>query len=149
MKRLPITVLAAVAATALAEFVSPAGSRALLFSTFLLVAALLVMWPRPVASVRNAEERARWRETRERGRRHFLIHHGLLRFAVPVGLAMLLYFVVLEPVMFGGGVPRSGDLAESLLSFAVVGIVLWPLAGLLWGMSVWRANERRYASEAA
>lgn len=56
------------------------------------------MNPREVKSWGRSE----WEKARERGKRHFILHYGLVGFAVPLALLMLVYFYVAEPMLFDG-----------------------------------------------
>jgi uncharacterized membrane protein YfcA len=143
-QRLVLALAAAMLGTLLTLHFSPVEPAGFLFALLLLVFAILFVWPRPAASLRDAEQKQRWAEVRERGWRYFLIHHAILRLAVPVGLAMTLYSLFLEPVFFAGELPRLQELSGTpMLRSLLVALVIWPLVGYLWGVWVWRANEKR------
>ena len=117
----------------------------LVFGVMLFFFGFLFMWPRPAAAVRNEQERQRWARIRARGWRHFLVQHALLRFALPIALAMTLYFSAIDPILFEGQLPHTADFTPAMvLRMLVASAVAWPLAGWLWGTLVWRANERRF-----
>ena len=135
----------ATAATALGVLFTFVQHVPVLFGSLLLFFALLFMWPRPMAEVRKESDRERWARIRSRGWRYFLVQHALLRFALPVGLAMMLYSILLEPVVFDGRLPGMAEFSgPRLLRLLVVSAVVWPLAGWGWGTLMWRANERRF-----
>jgi hypothetical protein len=149
VKRLALAAAAATVGTLLTLRFSPVEPAGLLFAILFLGFAILFAWPRPAASVRDAEQRGRWAEVRERGWRYFLVHHALLRFALPVGLAMTLYSLFLEPVFFRGELPGIHELSGApFLRTLLLALVVWPLAGYLWGVWVWRANEKRFLGDA-
>src|SRR5687768_3239612 len=74
---------------------------------------------------------ARWENTRERGRRRFVLAEGVLKFGVCCGI-----ITAVATYLLGSPAPLWGLLAINLL--------LYPLGGFWVGEKTWRDNERRY-----
>ena len=84
-----------------------------------------------------------WAKIRNDGKRAFIRRYGLLRFALPVGLLMLIYANLAEPLLFDDPLPSVGSLFRSVLA----AIVVWPLAGWLAAEWVWRDREKRFGQD--
>jgi hypothetical protein len=138
--------LAAAAAATMLVLLFTSEQRVLpVFGLMLLFFGFLFMWPRPASAVRNEPERQRWARIRVQGWRHFLVQHALLRFALPMALAMTVYISAIQSILFEGQLPDPAKFTgATLLRILVVSAVVWPLAGWLWGALVWRANEKRF-----
>jgi hypothetical protein len=71
----------------------------------------------------------RWEKQRAGGRGRFILLTGLLGYGLPMFIVMTFF------------VNRRVLNARSIL----VGAVLWPVGGLVFGALMWWASERRYA----
>lgn len=73
-----------------------------------------------------------WEAVRQKGILHFVIVRGVLGWGVWVALTSALTAWALTPhVQFGLLLKRS--------------LVIFPIGGILWGLSVWFFTERKYA----
>ncbi len=94
----------------------------------------------------NNWERSDWKEARAEGKARFIIRYGLIRFALPMALIMMVYFYIFEPLLFDGATwaqvftLRWSELLEILL----VSAIIWPLAGWAHAEWIWRRAEKRY-----
>ena len=79
------------------------------------------------------EKRIRlWLANQALGKSRWVLTHGVMGW----GTSMFLFTTAISVI--------SGEPEDHLRSRLIVGMVLWPIAGLLWGLSVWSLNERSY-----
>lgn len=86
---------------------------------------------------RAARSIARMRRILDRGRMRFIISWGVIGAGVPLYLMMSLL-----PSL--GWVPWLAESTDKPVFNILTGAVLWPVAGYLLGLVVWRALEWRY-----
>lgn len=86
-----------------------------------------------------------WKAIRAEGKRHFIVHYGLRRFALPTGIVLWLSLFVAVPVLLVANEPNLGYIGSRpfWLSLAAT-VLLWPVAGYLWAVLEWRRHEARY-----
>lgn len=102
----------------------------------------LLMYP----LVLNQVIASRWREIRQLGRRHFIIHVGIRQWAIPLGIFIWLSLFLVVPLFFQSETPNWQYLGSRSFWLGVVSnLVLWPIGGILWGMWEWRRQEARFA----
>jgi peptidoglycan/LPS O-acetylase OafA/YrhL len=87
-----------------------------------------------------------WHRIRTRGRRHFIVHYGLRRFALRLGAVTWLILFVIIPVFFEGhATPDLRYLGSRPFWLSLLGaVLLWPPAGYLWGTLEWRRREAEF-----
>lgn len=87
-----------------------------------------------------------WERIRTRGRKHFIPHFGLRKYALPLGAALWLGLLVAVPVFLAGpDAPNFGYIGSRPFWLSLLAsLILWPLAGYLWGSVEWRRRNRRY-----
>ena len=79
------------------------------------------------------EKRIRlWQANRESGRTRWVLTQGVMGW----GTTMFLVMTALS--LFDG----TADV--HLRTRLIVGMIIWPIAGLVWGMLVWSWTERSY-----
>lgn len=71
-----------------------------------------------------------WRKIRKKGFVRFLLENGLLAWGLPMFIAMAF---ITKP--FAEGFASKA---------AIVHYVMWPLGGIIYGVTVWWLSERRY-----
>ena len=76
-----------------------------------------------------------WRRTREKGLARFVLVYGLMAWGMP--MFVLMAFIT-EP--FSKGLTSTPAIAH---------YIIWPVAGLLFGMALWGYCEARYRREMA
>ena len=74
---------------------------------------------------------ADWESVRQRGRRRYILLHGVLGYGVPVALGSTVI-----GGMLGAPGPFLGRLAIVLIAFS--------LSGIWFGARMWSAGERQY-----
>ncbi len=78
----------------------------------------------------NYEQSVRkWKQIRSRGRTRFILVRGMLGWG---GLTAAFWFAFM---MANGNMP---------IKTIMIGVVFFPLAGLLWGWWVWKISERQF-----
>ncbi len=71
-----------------------------------------------------------WTATRSKGCLRYCVIDGLLTWGVPMFIAMAF---------------MSRPFSEGFLSkAAIVHYIVWPVAGLLYGLIMWLVNDRKY-----
>jgi hypothetical protein len=81
-------------------------------------------------------QRERWQQQRAKGKKHFVIYRGILGWGgiMFVSMSALDYYS-----LFGWTLTFDSAYASKL----VLNLILWPVAGLVWGIWVWESLERR------
>jgi hypothetical protein len=72
-----------------------------------------------------------WAQSRQKGKWKFILFNGVLAWGMPMYIIMT--FVV-----------GDGWNSEQFARRALVGAIIWPLAGLAFGAGLWFYNERRF-----
>jgi hypothetical protein len=80
------------------------------------------------------EQMARWETTRQMGRRWFIWRWGVLAFGLPWGIVMALLF----------GFAGAASHPPALWIGPVISGLLSPLAGYLFGATMWSRCETQY-----
>ncbi|WNO07929.1 hypothetical protein [Teredinibacter sp. KSP-S5-2] len=81
----------------------------------------------------NEKQLALWEKERTRGKWHFIFVRGVLSWGLPMLVAMA--FV-------------NRPFAEGLTSSrAIIHCVIWPIGGILFGVTLWFVQEKRYRKE--
>ena len=75
-----------------------------------------------------------WRSTRAKGKPHFVLVMGVLAWGGPMFLIM-----AGGPALFGWPYPVTAT-----LWYWIGHTALWAVAGLLYGLWVWHASERKF-----
>jgi len=79
------------------------------------------------------EEKIRiWRANQELGRDRWVLTHGVM------GWGTTMFLVTTAVSLF------SGETDSHMRSHLVIGMILWPISGLIWGISVWARTEHSY-----
>lgn len=73
---------------------------------------------------------AQWAITRQKGKRNFILLHGVLGWGL---VTALLYSLMMWWLM-----------DASLKQLLPLTLVLFPLGGVFWGWAVWTASERAF-----
>jgi len=76
----------------------------------------------------------KWEKTRTIGFLKFIIIYGALSWGILSGLFYFLITRIFQP---------STPVVKNL----IVSLILFPVAGLLWGMTMWYIGEKRYKRE--
>ncbi|GBD94771.1 hypothetical protein BMS3Abin05_02383 [bacterium BMS3Abin05] len=79
----------------------------------------------------NAKEIEKWEKTRLIGFWKFVIIHGAISWGI---LSGLFYFLITS--IFLPSTPVTKNL--------IVSLILFPVTGLFWGMTMWYVGEKRY-----
>ncbi|MBT5268904.1 MAG: hypothetical protein HOL70_05595 [Candidatus Marinimicrobia bacterium] len=74
----------------------------------------------------------KWSEIRKKGKWNYIINHGILRFGLSTWVMILIYFWLFQP-------------SELRLTFTLVSLITFPLAGLAWGRWMWFYLEKLYS----
>lgn len=86
-----------------------------------------------------------WSQVRSQGRRHFIIHYGIRRFAVPLGAFVWFTMFLVVPLFFQGDAPNWAYLGSRPFWLALLSsLILWPVGGFIWGAWEWRRREAQY-----
>ncbi|MCP8616008.1 hypothetical protein [Salirhabdus salicampi] len=80
----------------------------------------------------------RWRKTRQKGMKQFILIHGVLGWGVPTGI---LFMFIQHHWTNGSGTPI--DLSNTPLKTIFV-LIIFMLAGTLFGRVMWDVNEKHY-----
>lgn len=80
-----------------------------------------------------------WEQQRAGGRTHFIWRRGVLGWGIPAAVLTILYKTVQEQ-----GLVWSPRLTDTLRSAIVIAVVVFPLAGWLFGRWLWDTSETRY-----
>ena len=76
-----------------------------------------------------------WELTRSKGKSNFILVSGLLSYGLPMFIAMAF---------------MNKPFAEGFTSSAaIIHCIVWPLAGLLFGVTMWYFTESKYKKELA
>jgi len=82
----------------------------------------------------NAKDVEKWEKTRSIGFLKFVIIHGAISWGILSGLFYFLITRIFQP---------STPVVKNL----IVSLILFPVAGLFWGMTMWNIREKRYERE--
>ena len=82
---------------------------------------------------RISETDQKWTKTRQMGRWRFVFLRGAIGWGVPIAL-------VWSAVM-----ARHGS--TTFFGWLQIALVIFPIGGLVWGLVMWRVNEKRYLAE--
>jgi hypothetical protein len=94
--------------------------------------------PSPASPDERKRLIARWERTRALGRTDFILRRGVLGWGLPAAILTIVYKVVQEQ---GFTAPQ---LTSGLLTVIAVALVVFPLAGALFGRWLWTTSEQRY-----
>ena len=86
----------------------------------------------------SEKQAAKWKKTRAKGRRHFIIYSGVLGW----GLIMFVFmtaFIHLQQANFD-----IQQLSGLSLVVVLVNLLVWTLGGLVFGVLTWHGNEKLY-----
>jgi hypothetical protein len=86
-----------------------------------------------------------WEQVRAAGKWHFVRRDGVLRWGVRTGVLVWVVLFFAGPVLLGDNAPNLAYLKsrEFALTTAAA-VVLWPAAGVAWGLLEWHRRERRH-----
>jgi hypothetical protein len=87
----------------------------------------------------SEKQRKRWEQLRARGKRRFVVLHGVLGWGVPVAVVWSIWMQ-----LWDNGFSLDGFLSARFFSQMVVAFMVFPAAGILFGHWMWWFNERRY-----
>lgn len=79
---------------------------------------------------------ARWENARARGKRRYVLVHGVLLWGMPMLLVMTAGIYVQR---YGWVWPNGSTEQVSLMLF---NLMIWPVGGYLFGAVMWKALER-------
>jgi uncharacterized membrane protein len=79
-----------------------------------------------------------------KGRKHYIFHVGVLRFGMPMFLAMTLWR---WHDSYGWHIPPRGDLPIDCAAIAF-SLAVWLTAGYFWGVTMWKRMGFENSSEA-
>ena len=86
-----------------------------------------------IFKIQWTEERIRlWRANQEIGRDRWVITHGVM------GWGTTMFFVRTAVSLISG--ETEGQLRQHL----IIDMIIWPIAGFVWGMLVWAWTEHSY-----
>lgn len=91
----------------------------------------------PPSDPKTARSIASLRRVLDGGRTRFILRWGVLGAGVPL-------FVLMSLLPSLGAVPWLAESMERPWFNVLTGAVLWPIAGYLLGLILWRAMEWRY-----
>ncbi len=74
----------------------------------------------------------KWAKIREKGKWNYIFNHGIIRFGLSTWAIMMVYFWFFQP-------------SELRLTFILVSLITFPLAGLVWGRWMWYYLEKLYS----
>ena len=77
-----------------------------------------------------------WKRQREKGKKNYVLYNGVLAYGLPMFIVMT-FFV---------NKPESGSMSFWLLA---ANLVLWAVAGLIFGLGTWHAFEKKFNKELA
>jgi hypothetical protein len=77
----------------------------------------------------------KWESTRAKGKLHFILFRGVLLWGLP-----MFVFMAFVNNPFADGFTSSA---------AITYYIIWPVAGLLYGMLTWYMSERTYKKQLA
>src|SRR5260370_14830250 len=85
----------------------------------------------------DEKRRQAWLETKAKGRRRYVWRKGVIGWGLPV-------FAIFTPLMLILG-PSTHELSRAETAGAVIlSLLVWILAGYLFGRSMWRMFDNRY-----
>jgi len=84
-------------------------------------------------------EFARWKKLRSKGKKHFVLMHGVIGWGVVMAVAMpfvtwLLNSIDPDPL-------HPPDHVKTVL----LAFLIFPIGGYIWGAFIWSVMEKRYA----
>lgn len=83
----------------------------------------------------NDRSRRDWEKMRVRGKSHFVINSGALRWGLSTGILYTLYVNFLE---------NGWTVSSNMLFKALLALILFPIGGYFWGIWVWSWQEKKY-----
>lgn len=83
----------------------------------------------------------RWKETRKKGRKHFVLFKGILAWGLITGFLFFIY-----QTFFVSGLSFSQLLTVNLLTHFIVTMSTFMLAGIFFGYIMWAINEKQFRS---
>lgn len=87
-----------------------------------------------------------WERVRAGGKWRFVGRDGVLRWGLRTGILVWAIVFVVCPVLLGDGAPDVAYLGSREFALGTAAaVVLWPAAGVAWGLLEWRRRERRYS----
>lgn len=81
------------------------------------------------------KEREKWEKIRGKGRLHFVLVYGALASGITAG-----FFFALTSMWIGGKRLTMDELLGELL----IAVPIFMLGGLVWGLWIWRVNEKKF-----
>jgi hypothetical protein len=85
----------------------------------------------------NPEQCERWKRVEARGRKHFIWTRGVLGWGG-------FMFVFMTTIDFARRGTLHRDVADYVF-YIVLNLLIWPLAGYVWGRWVWSSMEKRFS----
>jgi hypothetical protein len=84
----------------------------------------------------KARQFKKWEEIRKKGKKKFILHHGVIGWGLPCG--------VLFPFVSSFLENSSVRFDQSFFSLLAASLVLFPLVGILFGLWIWHGLEQAY-----
>lgn len=81
----------------------------------------------------NIKQQEHWKKARELGKRSYIIKHGVLYWGVTTGIFFSIIMHFLQP-------------QDNWYIRPIIALVLFPIAGILYGFFSWNTNEKKYKS---
>jgi hypothetical protein len=78
-----------------------------------------------------------WENIRKQGRKSFIIKTGILRFGLPVGIAMAIYIYIFTFMKI-----NKSHVVSAL--FALYALILSIPAGITYGIWIWKKTEKKF-----
>ena len=81
--------------------------------------------------------RQRWQKTKARGKKSFALRYGVMGFGGFMVIFMTVAFWL-----------RNSPFPRGMTAFyvdVVINLLIWPLAGYSWGISMWRVYEEYFS----
>ena len=82
----------------------------------------------------NGDHWNKWKRTRKKGKRRYVLLYGSLLWGLTSGIIWALATLFLFPF-------------KNQMEISIIGIALFPLCGLLWGSLMWNWTEKAYLKE--
>lgn len=97
---------------------------------------------------KTEKNREAWESTRAEGKLRFVLFHGIAGFGLLNGMLYLIVMAVVRNLEHGLPLHHGHGFSSFSLSEALVNILVFALvAGVIWGLAMWRINESMYSPE--
>ncbi|WP_145939607.1 hypothetical protein [Paenibacillus glacialis] len=88
----------------------------------------------------NERSEKRWEKMRAKGKRHFVVNSGVLRWGLTTAVLYSIFVTYLNNGL-------TGILLNDFLRTLLIAVILFPIGGYFWGIWVWKWQEKNHRKE--